>query len=149
MRYAEGDWFAVPLIGGGYAIGICARCEPTGGVLGYFFGPRRTKLPSGEELAGLTPQGALSIQIFGDLGLLKGRWPIIGHFRNFSRSKWPIPKFARKDLVSGELYLVEYTNDLREMRSVRSTASASRGKPEDGVSGYGAVEIVLSDLLKR
>jgi len=40
--YSEGDWFAVPLRGGGFAAGVIARAMPRkeGVLLGYFFGPR-------------------------------------------------------------------------------------------------------------
>lgn len=32
----EGDWFAVPLRKGGYAVGLIAHANPDGVLLGYF-----------------------------------------------------------------------------------------------------------------
>jgi hypothetical protein len=53
-NYNEGDWFAVPLREGGFAIGVIARVMPRkeGVVLGYFFGPRRNAVPTVEEAQG-------------------------------------------------------------------------------------------------
>lgn len=39
-NYREGSRFAVPLRQGGYAVGLVARVNPRGVLLGYFFGPR-------------------------------------------------------------------------------------------------------------
>ena len=52
-RYEEGDWFAVPLQNGGYSLGLVARADGEGGVLGYFFGPRREQLPTKADTQGL------------------------------------------------------------------------------------------------
>ena len=81
INYQEGDWFGVPLEGGGYAVGVLARFRkgPYGSNLfGYFFGPRRRALPSLEELKRLTPDDAINACHFGHLGLVQNEWPIIG-----------------------------------------------------------------------
>jgi hypothetical protein len=48
---SEGDGFAVPLRDGGYAIGVVARMDRKGSVLGYFFGPRYDEPPKLAEVA--------------------------------------------------------------------------------------------------
>jgi Immunity protein 26 len=59
--YSEGDWFAIPLRGGGFATGLIARMMPhrEGVLLGYFFGPRRDKVPTLDELRDLSTPDAI------------------------------------------------------------------------------------------
>lgn len=50
IKYSEGQWFAIPLNNGGYALGIIVRGSyKTKGGLGYFFGPRYEDIPDGNE----------------------------------------------------------------------------------------------------
>jgi hypothetical protein len=76
--YREGDWFAVPLHGGGFAAVIIARAMPRkeGVLLGYFFGPRRADVPALGELSALSTSDAVLVERFGDLSILDGhgRW---------------------------------------------------------------------------
>ncbi|WP_425308290.1 Imm26 family immunity protein [Ammonicoccus fulvus] len=65
----EGDWFAVPLRKGGYAVGLIARANRDGVLLGYFFGPRREAVPSLSDVEELTPDDAIRVGKFGHLGL--------------------------------------------------------------------------------
>jgi len=76
--YTEGDWIAVPLTGGGFAVGVVARANRKGGLLGYFFGSRYQTLPSVASVAGHRAEDAILVRIFGDLGLIDGRWPVLG-----------------------------------------------------------------------
>ena len=101
LPYCEGDWFAVPLRDTGYATGLVARADRRGGLLGYFFGPRRESPASLEDLQMLTPSDAILVGQFGDLGLLRGAWPIIGSAGAWDRAAWPMPLFARTDVVPG------------------------------------------------
>ena len=59
--YREGDWFAVPLHGGGFAAVIIARAMPRkeGVLLGYSFGPRRAGVPALGELGALSTSDAV------------------------------------------------------------------------------------------
>src|SRR5688500_15207999 len=91
LPYREGDWFAVPLRTGGYALGLAARSNRRGIVLGYFVGPRSTQLPTVEQTQGLAAGNAVYVGMFGDLGLLHGEWPVIGQGTGFSRADWPLP----------------------------------------------------------
>lgn len=150
-KYSEGDWFAVPLRTKGYAIGIIARATRKGGILlGYFFGPRRGHLPKLDEVRNCRSTNAILIARFGDLGLLNCDWPVLGHFK-WNRGSWPVPAFARKDVVSGHVLLVEYDDDdpSRELRLKKLGQWDLSRYPEDGLFGYGAVELRLTKLLEE
>lgn len=150
LPYQEGDWFAVPLREEGYAVGLVARSSPGGKVLfGYFFGPRRQKLPSIKNISGLTPEAAILIAQFGDLGLYNGEWPIIGHSEPWSRSAWPMPKFIRIDAISEKALLIEYSEDdpNHEISVTPCDPNKVRMLPKDGLWGYGAIEIRLTKML--
>jgi len=145
--YKEGDWFAVPLREGGYAVGLIVR---SGGVLfGYFFGPKREKIPGLSEFQALTPENAIFVGQFGDLGLLKGKWPIIGHSESWDRRIWPMLPLVRRDAVSGEARLIKYSDDdpIQEISETPCDLFEIRNYPEDGLWGSGAVEIRLTKLL--
>src|SRR5262245_33669660 len=117
-NYEIGDWFAVPLRSGGYASGLIARRSRRGVLLGYFFGPKTNHIPSLQELESLKPQAAVLVELFGDLGLLKGEWPILGRSKGWDLRDWPIPVFVRQDDLSGVSQLVEYSEDgLQELRN--------------------------------
>lgn len=152
VPYQEGDWFAVPLRDGGYAPGLVARAAPGGKiVLGYFFGPRRDQVPTLSELGPLHATDAVLIAQFGDLGLIEGSWPIIGHFDVWNRKTWPMPRFARTDAVSGQARLVEYADDdpSHEMAVTPLAGDTLIDQPKDGLLGAGAVELRLTKLLAR
>lgn len=59
--YREGDWLGVPLREGGYAVGLVARANPDGVLLGYFFGPRRMEVPMLGDVKNLVPAHASKI----------------------------------------------------------------------------------------
>lgn len=150
LPYQEGDWFAVPLRSGGYAVGIVARTtKRAGGIIGYFFGPRRDEVPKLHELAGLKAEHAIHVKRFGDLSLLEGGWPIIGRLPGWDRSKWPLPRFVRQDVLSDTAWVEEYADDdpdkIVSERSVKF--EDVRDLPRAGSSGAGAIEIVLTKLL--
>jgi hypothetical protein len=150
LNYKEGDWFAVPLREGGYAVGLAARV-PRGGriVLGYFFGPKRSEIPSLGEIESLEYKDAILVCQFGDLELFEGNWPIIGQPEGWDREKWPLPQFVRIDLISGKAMTIVYSEDeLEEVDSFPCGAKDVNKYPEDGMSGAGAVEIVLTEYLK-
>lgn len=150
-KYREGDWFAVPLRSGGYAVGVVARTKGAG-VLGYFFGPRWAAAPAPQALATLRPDASILISVFGDLGLINGEWPIIGRLENWDRNEWPMPVFARVDsLDPGKCLRITYADDDPNLsgvvkEEVCSPEEASRLLPE-AMSGYGAIEIKLTHLL--
>jgi hypothetical protein len=153
IQYSEGQWFAVPLRKGGYALGVVVRGNyKTKIVLGYFFGPKFDKLPGDNAILDRNPENAILITWFGDLGITNGSWPLIQSTRRFSREEWPMPKFGRRaELVNGKGIIVEYKeNDAGEWRVHYETPvniDDINGLPEDSISYGGAVEIRLTKLL--
>lgn len=149
--FSEGDWFAVPLRDGGFAVGLVARSNPKAALLGYFFGPRLGASPSLEDLGGLRPGDAVLVGRFGHLGLKQGRWPVLGRRDDWDRTNWPMPVFVRYEELSGRSFNVTYDDDdpgrlLREDPISSGDASVS---PPDGLMGAGYVEKVLTRLLEE
>ncbi len=149
LNYSEGDWFAVPLRDGGFAVGIVARMDGRGGVVGYFFGPRRSDVPTVEEVDELGPDEAAMVRQFGDLRLLEQQWPLIGRSPRWDRDRWPIPAFGRIEELSGRAWRVEYADDdlNRPIRETPVSQAEAEALPRDGALGAGAVELVLTSLL--
>jgi len=150
LPYKEGDWFGVPLRTGGYAVGLVARARRGGKILfGYFFGPRRERLPTAEELNRYSPGEAILHGRFGDLGLLNGEWPVLGQLGAWDRRAWPMPPLARIDEHAGKAWKVTYSEDDPSVvldESPCDPTSANRFS-RDSLMGYGAVEIRLTKLL--
>jgi len=148
--YEEGTWFAVPLRDGGYGVGLVARKARRGVLLGYFFGPRRRDVPKPSDVESLTPDQAILVKLFGDLGLLEGSWPIIGRSANWNRKAWPLPAFGRVVDFTGRALRIEYsdTNLPETIREIPVSPEELEHLPEDGLSGAGAIEIVLSKRLR-
>jgi hypothetical protein len=149
LPYEEGTVFAVPLKDRKYAVGLIARCGRRGIALGYFFGPRREAVPSLAKIGLLDPRRAVLVSMFGDLGLIENKWPIIGRYPAWDRNQWLVPKFLRTPLLTETHILIEYDDKtLREIRNTIIPRKKASGLPEDGLSGSGAIEIKLSKLLK-
>lgn len=149
--YSEGDWFAVPLRDGGFAVGVIARAMPRkeGVLLGYFFRPRRIVPPALEALSGLSASDAVMVEIFGDLGIINGEWPLLGRMNGWDRAAWPTPEFGRFEELTGRAFKVVYDNENpnRVIREEQIDPSELAGLPKDGLSGAGAVERTLTRLL--
>jgi hypothetical protein len=148
LPYEDGTWFAVPLRNGGYGTGVVARHSQDGVVLIYLFGPKRSKPAELGDVERLSKAHAVRVCMAGDLGLMEGSWPIIGKGRLWAREDWPMPKFLRKDELGGAAWLVTYADDnpnhvIREERVSPDMAGFER----DALSGAGAVEIVMTQLL--
>jgi immunity protein 26 of polymorphic toxin system len=148
-RYHEGDWFAVPLRSGGYAVGIVARVNPDGVLLGYFFGPRRAAVPSVQDVTRLSPGDAVLVGKFGHLGLKKGTWPVLGRAPGWDRAKWPMPSFVRFEELTGRSFRVFYDDNdpNRLLREEQVTPGVTEQGPRDGLMGAGYVEKALTSLL--
>jgi hypothetical protein len=154
VRYNEGQWFAVPLVGGGYVLGIIVRgTYKTKGGLGYFFAPRYAEVPDGRETQGKAPSDAILKAWFGDLGIIEGRWPLVNSVSEFDRSDWPVPTFRRLDPINPSVgWLVEYDDDINGLLEapVRESVHAAQelsDLPKDGVFGARALEVALTRLL--
>lgn len=147
--YAEGDWFVVPLRSGGNATGIIARMDGKGGIIGYFFGPVHGTPPSLAAIQHNRPDEAILVANFGDLGLARGEWKVLGRSSVWDREAWPVPAFVRRDAVTGTPKKVIYRelNFDTEIALLPCSPEEAELLPRDGVMGYGAVEIRLTSLL--
>ena len=151
QKYTEGTWFSIPLESGKFAVGVVARKTPRRGrvLFGYFFGPARIKKPVLSDLSDYRPTDAVGKWIFGDLGLINGRWPIIGEFDGWDRTNWAMPVFVRNDPLAKTSYEVEYIDD-DPNGAVTKTRIPFDPNPSnrDAMRGFGAVEIELGRLLQ-
>lgn len=147
--YREGSWFAVPLRQCGYAIGVVARVAPKGRIiLTYLFGPKRDVLPTISELNRLRAEDALRCIRAGDLGLIKGEWPIIGESPNWVRDDWPMPLFVRRDSLSKRAWHLHYSDsDPSKLEREEPASYQIDGLEESDLYGSGAVEIMMTKLL--
>ncbi len=148
LPYREGTLFGLPLRNGGYGVGLVARTTAKGKViLCYFYGPPRNVVPVLSQMERLKPAEATRIARVGDLGLIRGEWPIIGLAQWWTRAEWPMPRFVRRDPLSGRAW--------RVFRSELDPGLVEREEPEpyesilgtDSLSGWKAAEIHLSKLL--
>jgi hypothetical protein len=148
LPYSEGSVFLVPLEGGGYARGVVARSAPKGKVLlGYFFGPRLETIYNVESNNLRAEEAALCIR-FGDLGLVKNLWPIVGSIAQWDRTKWPMTNTIRRDVFGmPKSILVRYADDDPSKVVAEEVLDNDCELPTDGLAGYRFVEAVLSKKL--
>jgi hypothetical protein len=149
INYSEGDWVGVPLPGGGWAVGLVARMNRKGAVIGYFFGPRRDAVPTVEQLEALQPDDAILVGKFGDLGLVKNEWPVIGRQPDWDRDQWPIPVFVRRPPLIDRVVKVWYDETELNWPAREEILPAGQDfhAPEDGLMGYVYVQNKLEKLL--
>jgi len=149
-NYQEGDWFAVPLREGGYAVGVVARVNPKAALLGYFFGPRYDEIPSLNDIRDLRPGDAILVGKFGHLGLRQGKWPNLGRLAEWDRFEWPMPVFVRYEELTGRSFRVIYDADdpARLLREEQIAPGTAEQGPKDGLMGAGFVEKVLTGALR-
>jgi Immunity protein 26 len=150
QRYIVGDWFAVPLRDGGFAVGVVARASAGGVLLGYFFGPKLVSVPSLDHVAGLAAADAVFVCRFGHLGLRQGEWPLLGGLKGWEPSAWPMPVFVRYEELSGRSLRVFYEDQdpNRLARQQLAPSGEFEQRPTDEMFGAGAVELKLTELLR-
>jgi hypothetical protein len=148
LPYHEGTWFAVPLEGGGFGIGVVARATSKGKViLCYFFGPRSNGVPALEEVERLRPRDAIQVVQIGDLALIRGKWPIIGEGASWKRSEWPMPPFVRRCELSRRAWRVQYSDVDPNKIDYEEPEPSDSALERDALLGYRAVEQLLTRLL--
>ncbi|HEX7658610.1 MAG TPA: immunity 26/phosphotriesterase HocA family protein [Pseudonocardiaceae bacterium] len=150
VKYREGDWFAVPLRDNGYAVGVVARANKDGILLGYFFGPRRLELPQLTDVRDMTKAQAILVGRFGDLHLIQGKWPILGRLHDWHRDDWPMPVFVRYEELTGRSFRVYYDDDdpNNVPREEQIPPGVAEQGPKDRMMGAGFVERVLTKILQ-
>ncbi len=148
VNYTEGTCFFVPLRDKGFARGIVSHLDRSGGVFGYFFGPR-INAPEG-DFGNLVATETILCGMFGDPALLEGKWPIFGLKDSWKRSEWPLPPLYREDEFSKKAWLSYYSEDnLKFIREIQVSQDKKDGYPYDRVMGSGAVEIRLTKMLNE
>ncbi len=148
LGYGEGSWFSVPLLEGGYSLGVVARLDGAGSVFGYFFGPQRACKPESSDIQGLGSADAIYSCQFGDLGLIEGTWPlVVDGCTNWDRDRWPLPAFVRVDRISGKALKVIYSDELELVSEEPCAPNLAEVCPQDGLAGYRFVEIALTKRL--
>jgi Immunity protein 26 len=144
VKYPEGTVFAVPLCEGGFARGIVARVNAkTACVFGYFFGPKLAS-PFEGDLSEIRPQNAIISMVFGDLGLIKREWQIVGHLPDWNREKWGMPDFVRRDPIGKRAWTVRYSDDDPSLVLGEAPINFDTDLPDNWSWGYGAVELYLT-----
>jgi hypothetical protein len=150
LPYREGTWFAVPLRGGGFAVGLVARSAKRGGtILCYFFGPRLESVPKLSEIAHLTSASAIRVIRVGDLGLIRGEWPIIGQAVPWNHTSWPMPVFIRRGILSPHINWLVYFSDIDPAKRIKEEREPN-DRPElssESLFGSSAIELELSKIL--
>lgn len=150
IKYKEGQAFALPLRSDGWAIGVIARVGRRGVLFGYFFDIHYKHLPSMKETERLTPSNAVLEARFGDLGIKRGEWIILGDMTDWNRESWPLPKFfSFGSGVAGDVLVITYNE--RDLVTVDRSQRASVGDTvlylPDSMMGYGAIEIRLTEMI--
>lgn len=146
LQVPVGTWFAVPLRSSGFAVGILARATGHGSAFGYFFGPKRLKVPVLSDLTRMDPEKAIWVGQFGDLGLLNKKWPVIGIAPDWSPEDWPVPPFFYRN-SDGETFLRHYSENLDFIEEIPCDPSLENKYPKDLQAGYGAVEKRLTEMI--
>lgn len=151
LPYTNGDFVAVPLHDdGGYAVGLIVAHDGRGIVIGYFFGMRYEQVPPLAVLGGLGVSDAFRGMRFGDLGLLRSEWPVLGQHPNWCADDWPMPWFGRRGTAEKSFKVMYSAGELaRPTVEEVITAGECNGLPRDALSGSVAVERVLAYHLPR
>jgi len=147
LPYCQGSWFAVPLEGGGFGLGVVARVAPRGGIiLAYFLGPKREAIPKLAQVAELKARDAVLAIRVSDLGLIRRTWPIIGQARSWQQAEWPMPVFVRHE--GSKAWLVYYADDNPNRRVAEEPAPLQiNDVGRDSLYGFGAAEVVMTKVL--
>ena len=145
----EGDWFAVPLSCGGYALGLLARMSKQGILLAYFFRPRFEDLPTIEQIGHREAKDAIMVEQVGPLGFIKGTWKVVGRLEPWTPSDWPVPVFGRHHELMGKAWAwrVFYSENLDVLCEEPASVEEVRDLPQSGLAGHGFAEERLSMLL--
>jgi len=97
----------------------------------------------------LKPGDAVLVGKFGHLGIVHGKWPMLGRADGWDRRDWPTPVFVRYEELTGRSFRVFYDDDdpARVLREERVAPGEAEQGPKDGLMGAGYVEAVLTQLL--
>jgi hypothetical protein len=132
----------------GYALGLVAAHDKRGIAVGYLFHQRREGVPPLESLRSLTAAEATRVKRFGDLGLVRGAWPVIGRFDDWASEDWPMPAFGWRETWTGRAFRLIYDPDDPADLVAREPISVEECErlPEDSLYDYVALERVMTRL---
>jgi hypothetical protein len=94
---AAGDWFAIPLRSGLFAVGCTAAADERDAILGYFFARFFERLPSRSDILAIVPGDADIIGVCSLQGLRHDVWPVIAN----DPRPWTIPIFREIEPATG------------------------------------------------
>ena len=122
LPYRPGDWFAIPLRFGLFAVGRIAAVDERGTIVGYFFGRFFERLPAGSDVLGLTPGDADLIGVCDQQGLSSGEWPLV----TSDPRPWTVPVFRTIEPASSIMRwrTVDPADLTRAVESEREPADA-------------------------
>lgn len=144
----EGLWFAVPLEGKGFAVGVIARKKSplNAGLFGYFFGRVWKEVPCLDDVRALRPEEAILRARLGDLYLAEGRWPRLGIDPEWKREEWPMPLFVTDVTGTDRFRITEYSEEDPNVTVTSEYVDYSpelEGMERDSLYGAGALEYEL------
>ncbi|MDR3108510.1 MAG: immunity 26/phosphotriesterase HocA family protein [Planctomycetaceae bacterium] len=154
IQYNEGDCFAFPLEGGGYARGIIARMNGKGKILAYYFLPRFDTLEKVVFENDLQAINAFYVGFSGDPGLRYQSWSVIGRVQPWDRKNWPMPVFGLVNTLS--INGKEFTTSqfrcydektLQWVKTETVSVELASKLPRDGSAQNGWIESVMSKII--
>lgn len=146
LKIKEGDVFAVPLLQGGYAIGLVAR-EHKGITLGYFFKSIFTEVPEFLDATDINSWPVAFIGKFSSLGIEEEEWPLLKTNFVFKREDWPIPVFKMQDLLTEQYFAVLYDDTLVNEERYKITKEEADKLFGHAYSGHGSLQKKISSLI--
>jgi len=124
IYYQEGDWLSVPLSdGSGYGVCLVVRMnQRNGNFYGFLFRKKFPALPAMHDIAGITCNDVIGIELICSLAAEYDRWPIIMSTHPWTRAHWPLPPSCTapiltwhdEDVGTDEVFSLEITDKLIE-----------------------------------
>jgi hypothetical protein len=144
----EGDVFAVPLMQGGYGMGLIAR-EHKKITLGYFFATIYESLPMEVDFTDINKCEVALIGKFSSMSIEKGEWPVLESIDNFNRSEWPIPMLKMQHPLTEKYYAVIYDDTLINEERYLIDEKEAEKLFNHGLYGDIALQNKLSKILEN
>ncbi|WP_314081491.1 Imm26 family immunity protein [Capnocytophaga gingivalis] len=140
----EGKVIGLPLKEHLFLTGLVTR-QNKDILLGYFFRQTYRNLPTITEWK---PSEVCLICLFSALGIKNKEWEIIGNFPKWNRQEWEVPTFKLRDPINESVYYaIAYDDNIISSKRYRITKEEAEKYYRDGIYGYKAVEVVLSNKI--
>jgi Immunity protein 26 len=153
FKVPEGTVVAIPVKPQGWVLGVYARVKKGRGLgvpFGYFFGDVCNAIPDASIIPTLRPSHAILQTCFGDIGLIEGRWPIIGKIEPWTRDDWPMPYMmisgAELGMPCDQRVLFDENDPSREIQR-ECAEPGTLNLPSASTPGSLALENILSMIL--